>query len=223
MSAWEIHTFGGGEYLVDLFNGIAALTRGNSYINIIKISATFGLLWALMQSAFVGNFRHSFNWFVSFILIFNVFFIPKSTVIIHDPLNRERPYSTVNNVPYALAVFSSLSSTVGKELTEQMEMAFTPIDYLPYNQNGLVFGNRLASTAMSMKIADENFASSVNSFMKQCVFYDLLLHRYSLDELKRADNIWNFLTVDNQASQARSFVVMENNTQQIMTCRDGVT
>lgn len=217
MNAWEIHTFGGGEYLVDLFNGIAALTRGNSYLNVIKTSAVFGLIWALMQSAFGGNFRSSFNWLVSFVIIFNVLFVPKSTVIIHDPLNRERPYSTVNNVPYALAVFASLSSSVGKELTEQMEMAFTPIDYLPYNQHGLVFGNRMASTAVSMKIIDENFAASINSFMKQCVFYDLLLRKYTLNELKHTDDIWNFLTVENSASPARSFVLIENNTQQIMT------
>lgn len=218
---YEVYTFGGGEYLYDIFSGVAALTTGNSYMNIIKISAMFGITWALLQSAFTNNFKQSITWFVSFMLMYNVLFVPKATVLIHDPLNKGNLYEAVPNVPFALAAFASYSSTIGKEITESMEAAFTPVDYLPYHQHGMLFGSKLITLSTSMKITDEEFASSINSFIKQCVFYDLLLHRYSLDELRNSEDIWDFLTAENKASQARSFMLTENHEQKIMTCKEG--
>jgi conjugal transfer mating pair stabilization protein TraG len=220
---WEVHTFGGGEYLWDVFNGIAAITSGKSYLSIITISGLFGLTWAMLQSSFGGGYKASVPWIVSFMLFYNVMFLPKATVIINDPLNVNAPYEKVSNVPFALAMFAGLSSQIGKNITEQMEAAFSRPDYLPYHKHGMLFGSKLLSMSTNMKIQDEDFASSINSFMKQCVFYDLLLHRYSLDDLKKSPDIWSFLTKENLASQARSFAVIDKGEQSIVTCRIGAT
>jgi conjugal transfer mating pair stabilization protein TraG len=187
------------------------------------MSALFGLTWAMLQSSFGGGYKASVTWIVSFMLFYNVMFLPKATVIIHDPLNVNKPYDSVKNVPFALAVFAGLSSQIGKNLTEQMEAAFSLPDYLPYHKHGMLFGSKLISMSTNMKIQDEDFASSINSFMKQCVFYDLLLHRYSLDELKKSKDIWSFLTEENLVSQARSFAIIDGREQSIVTCRSGAT
>lgn len=218
--SWEVYTFGGGQYLYQVFNGIASLTSGDNYLNLVKVSGLLGLAWVLIQVAFSLNFKSAVNWFVSFILIYNVLFLPKTSVLINDQLDRT-PYSAVDNVPLALAVFASLSSTIGKDLTEGFEMAFTTPDDLKYHKNGMLFGSKLMQMSTSIQITDSNFASSINSFMKQCVFYDILLGRYTLDEMKTADDLWKFLTVENQAAQARSFSLRTATGSQILTCRDG--
>lgn len=219
--AWEVYTLGGGTYLWEVFNAIAALTTGKNYLSIIAITAMFGMTWAMLQASVSSTFKPNLTWIISFMLFYNVMFAPKATVIIHDPLNRAALYDRVDNVPFALAVFASFSSRIGKELTEKMEMSFSPPDYLPYHEHGMLFGSKLINITSSMKITDENFASSINSFMKQCVFYDLLLHRYSINDLKQTDDIWRFLTIDNQPSQARSFELVEDGQRSIKTCNAG--
>ncbi|MDF3047712.1 MAG: conjugal transfer protein TraG [Candidatus Midichloriaceae bacterium] len=219
--SWEIYTLGGGEYLWDVFNAVAAITSGKQYLNIVAMTATLGLAWAMIQSSFGNSFKPNVVWIVTFMLFYNVVFVPKATVLIHDPLSRQEQYRKVDNVPFALALFASLSSQVGKNLTESMEMAFSPPDYLLYHKYGMLFGSKLVSMTNSMKIVDEDFAASISSFMKQCVFYDILLNRYSLDDLKKADDIWEFLTVENQASQARSFELVGDGSKSIATCREG--
>jgi conjugal transfer mating pair stabilization protein TraG len=218
--SWEIYTFGGGQYLYQVFNGIASLTSGDNYLNLVSMSGLLGLAWVLIQVAFNLNFKSAVNWFVSFILIYNVLFLPKASVLINDQLDRT-PYSAVDNVPLALAVFASLSSTIGKDLTEGFEMAFTTPDDLKYHKNGMLFGSKLMQMSASIQITDSNFASSINSFMKQCVFYDILLGRYTLEEMKTADDLWKFLTVENQAAQARSFSLRTATDSKILTCIDG--
>lgn len=218
--AWEVFTFGGGQYLYDVFNGIASMTTGDNYLSLVKMSALLGLIWVLFMVAFNLNYKTAVNWFMSFFLIYNLVFLPKASVLINDQLD-PTPYHAVDNVPFALAVFASLSSTIGKDITEGFEMAFSQPDDLKYHKNGMLFGSKLMQMSASLQITDSNFASTMNSFMKQCVFYDILLNRYTLEELKTADDIWKFLTVDNQASQARSFSLKSSTDSQILTCRDG--
>lgn len=220
---WEVYTFGGGDYLYSIFNGIAALTKSAGYVNIIAITAMLGLTWAMLQSSFGGGYKASATWIISFMLFYNVMFLPKSTVLINDPLNQDKKYDAVENVPFALAAFASLTSQIGKSMTESMETAFSKADYLPYHKHGMLFGSKLVSMTTTMKIVDEDFAASINSFMKQCVFYDLLLHRYSLNDLKNTDNIWTFLTGDGRPAKARSFEIISSGNRAIFTCEDGVT
>ena len=218
---WEVYTLGGGTYLWEVFNAVAAITKGEKYLTIVALTATLGLTWALLKSSFGGSFTVNVTWAISFMLFYNVVFLPKGTVLIHDPLNRGEPYQTVDNVPWALAAFASMSSQVGRGITESMEAAFSQPDDLSYHKNGLLFGSKLVSMASSMKIQNEDLAASMSSFVKQCVFYDVLLHRYTLNELKNAPDIWVFLTEENSPAKARSFEMREGGARKIYTCNDG--
>ncbi|MFN5382870.1 MAG: conjugal transfer protein TraG N-terminal domain-containing protein [Alphaproteobacteria bacterium] len=219
--AWEVYTLGGGAYLWDVFNAVAAITKGEKYLTIVALTATLGLTWALLKSAFGGSFTVNLAWAMSFMLFYNVILLPTGTVIVHDPINRSEPYQKIDNVPFALAVFASMSSQVGYNITTMMEAAFSQPDDLAYHKNGLLFGSKLVSMASSMKIQNEDLAASMSSFVKQCVFYDILLHRYTLNELKNAPDIWAFLTEEHTPAKARSFEIREGATRKICTCEDG--
>ncbi|MFN7097200.1 MAG: conjugal transfer protein TraG N-terminal domain-containing protein, partial [Gammaproteobacteria bacterium] len=65
---------------------------------------------------------------------------------------------------------------------------------------------------------------NMTSFMQQCVFYDLLLGKYTATDLLNAPDIWSFVTEN--ASPARAFKYItgggvENNST-IYTCEEGV-
>ena len=219
--AWEVYTIGGGEILYDVFNAVASLTRSGNYIKFISMISTIGLFWALLMTAFGNSFKGFITWFASFFLIYNVMFLPKVTVVINDPINFGKPYQSVDNIPIALGIAASISSQAGKALTEATEAVFSTPDDLKYHRTGMLFGSRMFMMASSLKITDANFSASINSFVKQCVFYDILHHRLTLEELINSNDIWSLMK--SNPSRARSFELRTAGGRQILTCAAGVT
>ena len=181
---WEIHTLGGGDFLFNVFNGVASLTSNDNFLILIKMVSLFAGLWVLGETALKNQFMPNIRWFVQVVLVYSLLIFPKTTVLIHDDLNAGRRYQTVSNVPLALGAFGSITSSAGHKLTELFEVAFLNRNNLSYHKTGMLFGSRLVENASNLKITNSEFSSNINSYMKQCVFYDILLGRYSLDELK---------------------------------------
>src|SRR3546814_12789620 len=78
-----------------------------------------------------------------FLIATNILFLPRTTLWIKDPLTIKQ--YKIDNVPFALAVFSSSISQIGQAMTEKVEQVFTLPDYLPYHQTGTVFASKLMS------------------------------------------------------------------------------
>lgn len=220
--SWEIHTFGGGEYLSIVFNAIAGIFKKDEYTVLLYISASAASIWAAILAIWNFDPKEHVRWLVSVMVLSNLMFYPKTDVLINDHLNHQKKYDAVKSVPYALGVFASITSSVGYEITKLMETSFTAPDYLPYHRHGMLFGSKLRSATHSMKIPSNDFASSINSFVKQCVFYDIRLGKYTLEELKEAEDIWEFLTKEHKQSPARSFIYNERGEDEIMTCQSGL-
>jgi conjugal transfer mating pair stabilization protein TraG len=94
-------------------------------------------------------------------------------------------------------------------------MNFTMPDDLRYAQTGMVFSSRMVTDASQFEITDSRFDQNIQEFMNQCVFYDILLNKYSIDDLKTAPNIWSFVT--SNASPARAFLY----NGVVTTCKEG--
>ena len=54
---YELFTLGGGTYLVDLLNAVAAITSGGAYITLAQLAGIAGLGWILFRTAFGGSGR----------------------------------------------------------------------------------------------------------------------------------------------------------------------
>ena len=54
---YELFTLGGGTYLVDLLNAVAAITGGGAYITLAQLAGVAGLAWVLFRTAFGGSGR----------------------------------------------------------------------------------------------------------------------------------------------------------------------
>ena len=76
--------------------------------------------------------------------------------------------------------------------------------------------SNLVTASSTFQITDPVFENNLQDFINQCVFYDLLLNKYSAQDLLSTSNIWQFVTQN--ASPARAF--MYNHT--VVTCKDGV-
>ena len=234
---YELFTLGGGTYLVDLLNAVAAITSGGAYVTLAQLAGVAGLAWVLFRTAFGGSWKDNAKWILLFVTVWGAMIVPKATVRVVDRLDPTLAPAVVANVPIGLALFASLTSQVGDGLTRLTEQAFTLPNDLQYQRHGLIFGARLAAKATRLEITDTVFARNVRNYARQCIFHALLLGHMSADDLRESTDIWSLVTASGSpsagASPARMFEFATRQAatgtgatpidRQIVTCQVGAS
>jgi conjugal transfer mating pair stabilization protein TraG len=208
-------SYGAGEILREFFNAVAATMGDDGYKSLIRLTILLAGTTFIIQSVLSRNFIIAVKGLAIYYIAFYLLFLPKVTVNIEDRINSGAPY-TVANVPLGLAVIASYSSKIGGALTEIVDQNFTMPDDTKYSKTGMVMASNLVTSASQFQVTDPEFAASLNSFTKQCIFYDLFLAKYRIRDLISTDNIWKF--VKEKASPARSFLY----EGKVVTCKEGV-
>jgi conjugal transfer mating pair stabilization protein TraG len=221
----EIFTVGGGEYIVNVLNAVASWTGAGGYKSLIQVTMVMGLALAVIVLAFNQDWRAWLNWFLGATLIYMCLMVPRMDVHVTDRVNPSLAPANVANVPLGLALMASFTSQVGDYLTRSAELVFGLPDDLNYSKNGMIYGARLMEAARSLRISDPEFAANLDEHIRQCVFYDLLLGRYSMKQLAESDDIWTTIA-PGSAARAQKFVTRQADdsvTASIVTCRDAYT
>ena len=223
---YAIYTFGGGEVLWGVFNAVTALVNSNTgslFTSLVRLGLIIGGFVAVMSALWKQSpFALFKEWLLPFYIILNVLFIPTATVWIIDPISKT--HEKIDNVPWALGAFAGTVSSFGHAITKKIEEVFALPDELKYQKNGTLFASRLLQNSRDLVITNEDIKANMREFVGQCVVYDALLGlKYTLNDLKNSDNIWELLKQN--PSPARSFFYKEpgaGNQPQIITCREGV-
>ena len=209
-----IVTYGNGDILREIFNAVAAGMGDSTFKTLIHLSILLGGTWAIAKLIFKRDLMVGVGWIALYFMAFYVLFLPKATVNIIDRVQQGKVYA-VDNVPLGLAWLANITSAIGDGLTQLTEQNFSLPDDLRYGQTGMVMASNLVTAASTFQVTDPDFDRNLQSFIHQCVFYDLLLHKYSSQELFTAPNIWQFVTA--HASPARAFLY----NQTVVTCQNG--
>lgn len=218
----EIFTVGGGDYLVTVINAVAAWTGNGGYKSLIQVVLVMGLALSALTLAFDKNWRAWLNWFLGATLIYSCLMVPRLDVHVTDRLNPGLAPATVANVPLGLALMASFTSQVGDYLTGSAEVVFGLPGDLDYSKNGMIYGARLYDATRSLRISDPEFAANLDEHFRQCVFYDVLLGRYSMQELAQSSDIWATIAPGSQA-RAQRFLTRQAGGEvasTIVTCRE---
>ena len=81
-----IYTYGGGEVLYYVFNGLAAILGGgakdSTLMQILKLASVVGGFWAIVSIIVRNNLMVGISWFMWFLIATELLFIPKVPVII---------------------------------------------------------------------------------------------------------------------------------------------
>ena len=221
----EIFTVGGGEYIVNVLNAVAAWTGAGGYKSLIQVALVMGMVLAVIVVAFNQDWRAWLNWFLGATLIYMCLMVPRMDVHVTDRVNPSLAPATVANVPLGLALMASFTSQAGDYLTRSAELVFGLPDDLNYSKNGMIYGARLLESTRSLRISDPEFAANFDEHVRQCVFYDLLLGRYSMKELSESDDIWATIA-PGSAARAQKFLTRQTDdsvTASIITCREAYT
>jgi len=216
----EVFTIGGGEYIVNTFNAVAAWTGGGGYRALLRVVMVLGLIYALLAVAFTMNVRAWLNWFLGSSLIYMCLMVPTVSVKVTDRINPSLAPATVANVPLGLGVIASFTSQVGDWLTRTAETVFTMPSQLSYSSNGMVYGARLLDATRNFQIRDAEFATNLSSHFKNCVFGDIMLGQKSMTDLAAAKDLWVSLA-PGSAARSQPWVVRTGaaTDTQIIPCR----
>ena len=216
----EFITIGGGEYYVDIFNGVAAIVKSGDYLSIFKIAATIAFSMAVLNAAISNSLYDTGKWFITTFIITQVLLYPKTSIHVTDKTNPALMGAQIDNVPFVIGYTASASSQVGYSMTKLFETVFSLPDDLQYSENGMIFGVNLMKAMMQARITNSQLASSVDSFTKNCIFFDLQFGLYSFEDLKNADDIWQF--VQNTKVENRFFTyTAPDNSVSYPSCKDG--
>lgn len=215
MTTLPIIVYGNGDLFKEYFNAIVATFGSNNFTTLIRIAILLSGATVAFALTMQRDLMVVVKWFGIFYLSVFMLFTPKATVVITDRVNGDARYA-VDHVPLGLAIVASYTSVIGDSLTQTIESNFTMPDYMPYHKTGMVFASRLVDAASQFEITDATFDANLSEFIHQCVFYDVLLNKYSLNDLKGSTNVWSLVT--RNASPARAFIYNGD----IVTCRDGV-
>ena len=219
----EIFTVGGGDYMVNVFQAVAAWTGNGGYKSLLQVVMVMGLALSAITLAFGQDWRAWINWFLSATLMYTCLMVPRTDVHITDRLNPGLAPANVSNVPIGLALMASFTSQVGDYLTGSAEVVFGLPGDLNYSRNGMIYGARLYDATRSLRISDPEFAANLDEHFRQCVFYDVLLGRYSMKQLAESGDIWTTIAPGSQA-RAQRFLTRDATSGQvtstIITCRE---
>ena len=223
MATVELFTIGGGEYIVNVLNAVAAWTGSGGYKSLLQVVMVMGLAYSVIVVAFNADWRAWLNWFLQATLMYMVLMVPRMDVQVTDRINPSLAPAQVANVPLGLAMMASFTSQVGDYLVRSSELVFGLPGDLDYSRNGMIYASRLFGATQSLRIRDPEFASNLDEHFRQCVFYDVLLGRYSMQSLADAPDIWAAIAPGSQ-SRAQRFLTRDaggNVTSSIVTCREG--
>ena len=225
MATVELFTIGGGEYVVNVLNAVAAWTGDGGYKSLLQVCMVMGLGYSVLIVAFNADWRAWLNWFLQATLMYMVLMVPRLDVHVTDRINPSLAPAQVANVPLGLAMMASFTSQVGDYLVGSAELVFGLPGDLDYSRNGMIYGSRLFEATQNLRINDPEFAANLDEHFRQCVFYDVLLGRYSMETLSKAPDIWGAIGPGSQA-RAQRFLTRDAGgavTSSIETCRDGYT
>ena len=207
----QIYTIGGGPYVVQVINAVAAWTHSGGYISFLQVVMMLGFLYVIVLTLFDMAFQVMWRWFLTTTVIYGVLMVPVETVQVVDPVNPNFGQSVVANVPLGLAEFAGLTSQIGQYLTTNAEALFNVPNNQQYSQNGMIYGARLMEQVHAVDIDKPGFAANVDNYIRSCVFYDVMMNNTSVSTIANAGNdLWGSLASSNAALQTQVLTLNNN-------------
>ena len=178
-----VYVLGGGEYMMNVFNGVAALIGSDSWTSMYRIALTLSGVAVLVSFMKAHDPKELLKFVAMMVMMSSILLVPKHTVHIIDRANPTGVY-LVDNVPVGLAVPARFITSIGTSLTEAYETVFHTPDALIYSKTGMLFGADLVGNVSDILSVDGDLAELMGLYTKNCVIGDILInHKYSFQEL----------------------------------------
>lgn len=218
---WDVYSYGSGDFLRLVFNGVASIFGNADYAQAMSVSALIGFIAIMFMCAFDKAALNNFKWLIAIIFLYQAAVVPKQTVIITDrviPANS----SVVSNVPLGLAMTAGFFSSVSDYLTRTFETVFAPPNGLKYSTSGMLFGHRLLDASKDASIPNERTYLNFSDFFATCIVVDGIgNNRFTWEDVMKSNDLVTFFSTK-PAINAASFLYRNSlGVKSILPCRSG--
>jgi len=205
-----VYVLTGGEFLSNIFNGVATMLGTTEWSSMFRIAALVSVM-VLFATYLRGHDPLEFIKFIAFfILLTSILVIPKRTVQIIDRSDATSIH-TVDNVPLGLAAPAKFITGIGTALTEGFETIYHTPDSVTYSKTGMLFGANLVGTTTDFMFRNGDLAELFSEYVRNCVVGDILLnHKYSFQELMNSTDPYSLIF--SNPSPLRGVMVPYGNT-----------
>ncbi len=162
--SYEIYTYGGGNFLATVFNGLKMLIEGGHISSLIKILLIVGLLVAVISPilGFFGSragvgtlygpesFLALIKTGVVAALIVYGLMLPKANLAIIDRSDPSQS-QVVSNVPLVNVFIAHISSRVGDVIGKEIEDVVVPVDAVKFRKNGVAIGAKYLNEILDLE------------------------------------------------------------------------
>ncbi|TCT28870.1 conjugal transfer mating pair stabilization protein TraG [Providencia alcalifaciens] len=205
-----VYVLGGGEYMMNVFNGVAALIGSDSWTSMYRIALTLSGVAVMVSFMKAHDPKELLKFVAVMVIMSSILLVPKHTVHIIDRTNPTGVY-LVDNVPVGLAVPARFITSIGTSLTEAYETVFHTPDAMTYSKTGMLFGADLVGNVSDILSVDGDLAELMGLYTKNCVIGDILInHKYSFQELMNSRDPYTLIF--QKPSPLRGIIVPNGNS-----------
>ena len=191
-----------GAQLRDLFEAVVAITSGPSYQGLIKSAVLAGFLVTLTTALFRWQGMAAKTFLFAVVLFYSLLLIPKTDLSIHD--ERAGTVHVVQNVPFGIGFFASVTSRIGHFLTTGFESAFALPDAEKFSKFGMVYPQRAVSVLQGIGTVTPLGRRKVNRFVADCLTPELTDNPAKVNALAQSSDLWATVTASGWLNPARS-------------------
>lgn len=184
----EVIVTGGGAFIVDVLNAVAAFTGSGTFASFIRVVLIIGLALAAWQVAVSMNFKAGFDFLIKSTVIYLVLLVPTVNVTVTDRVTAT-PVATVNNVPIGLAVPASITTTIGSTITGAFETLFAEPTDMAYSTHGFGYALQVQSSLDRWRAVDTWYSRNLTGYTRDCVFPDVNAGLTAIDDLVTATDL----------------------------------
>ncbi|WP_457641296.1 conjugal transfer protein TraG N-terminal domain-containing protein [Persephonella sp.] len=217
-----IYTWGYGDIMAHIIRSVKYIFVTNDYVGLFKIFAVIGLVLVLFS--YLGKNTDPMaliKYYITSVAMYYLFISPTvfKTNIYIDDLNNNNYDQTITDVPALYAKVLSVFSILEKTTANLFETAFSLPDDLKYSNSGLLSAFGLMSNANSHRIIDTYLYLSINDYINDCVFPDIVDGTKDIYALARSSDLWTDLG-GTSAARTTKYYSSSNPDGVIMTCTD---
>lgn len=182
----EVYTYGSGDFIAQIFTGVALMLSGNAIQDLIKVILVVGLMVAILHpvTSWLTRGQAPSNsggeGIIAMLrqvllagLVMYAFILPKANVAIIDRIDPNQS-TVVGNVPMLQAVVAYGASTIGDTIGKEMETAFSLPDSMTFRNGGLGLGIKYIDTVFTIQPPSastyNNGASSNGALVRQSLY-----------------------------------------------------
>lgn len=190
---YEIYTYGSGNFLTAIFNGVKMLIDGGHIAGMIKILLVVGLIIGVLSpimgffSSRGGGFSvHGPETFLALIrtgiiaaIIVYVLMIPRANIAIIDRADPSQS-QVVSDVPMVNVFIAHVSSRMGDVVGREVEDVMVPVDATRFRKNGVAVGAKYLNEILDIEppgapaqyggVNNVSISAVLNEYFERCVF-----------------------------------------------------